>query len=65
MARDWVFLRVTDIAERVASGPFGSNIKSDDYLEDGVPVIRGINLAGPRFICGGNLIMSELFEGNG
>lgn len=33
----------------VASGPFGSNIKVENFVASGVPVIRGMNLTGNSF----------------
>lgn len=33
----------------LAMGPFGSNIKSDNFVDKGVPVIRGVNLNSERF----------------
>ena len=34
----------------IAIGPFGSRMKSDCYVEDGIPVIRGTNITGgPTF----------------
>ena len=45
----WKKVRVIDIvaAERhsLTGGPFGSNLVSNDYRPDGVPVIRGVNLS--------------------
>lgn len=38
--------RIADIAEKVAMGPFGSNIKVDNFVPSGVPVLNGSNLAG-------------------
>lgn len=38
--------RIADIAEKVAIGPFGSNIKVDNFVPSGVPVLNGANLAG-------------------
>jgi type I restriction enzyme S subunit len=32
--------------EKVAMGPFGSNIKTDCFVESGVPVLNGFNIAG-------------------
>lgn len=34
----------------IAMGPFGSNIKKENFVESGVPVIRGNNLNGIRLI---------------
>ena len=49
MATEWPSATVQEIALKVASGPFGSNLKGSEYVEAGVPVIRGGNLAGTRF----------------
>lgn len=34
-----------DISNAIAMGPFGSNIKTENFVARGVPVIRGINLS--------------------
>jgi len=49
MASEWTTYKVEEIAEKTISGPFGSNIKSAEYVKSGIPVIRGFNLSGPRF----------------
>lgn len=33
-----------DLIEDISMGPFGSNLKTDNFIESGVPVIRGGNL---------------------
>lgn len=38
--------RISDLIEEIAMGPFGSNIKVDCFVEDGVPVLNGSNLEG-------------------
>lgn len=48
-------VKLADIAapvpNAIAAGPFGSNLVSRDYVESGVPVIRGQNLAS-RWVAG-------------
>jgi type I restriction enzyme S subunit len=48
MAGKWVETELQEIAAKTgrsfAMGPFGSNIKAENYRESGVPVIRGTNL---------------------
>lgn len=48
MGSNWPLVRIEDIyADKkgaIAIGPFGSRMKSDCYVEAGVPVIRGTNL---------------------
>ena len=45
---DWSLMTVDEIKDNkrnaIAMGPFGSNIKSDNFVLNGVPVIRGNNL---------------------
>ena len=49
MIEDWHETRIEDIAERIAMGPFGSDIKVDNFVPQGVPIIRGGNLSSGRF----------------
>jgi type I restriction enzyme S subunit len=50
---DWETTTVREIASSVRNaivgGPFGSDLVSNDYVEEGVPVIRGQNM-GCRFV---------------
>jgi type I restriction enzyme S subunit len=45
----WTVCSLADTAERggLVGGPFGSSLGTKDYVECGVPVIRGQNLGGP------------------
>ncbi len=40
----WGFEKLGSLCARVAMGPFGSDITTDNFVEYGVPVIRGGNL---------------------
>lgn len=40
----WRVVRMEEIADRIAMGPFGSRITTDNFVDSGVPVIRGGNL---------------------
>jgi type I restriction enzyme S subunit len=40
----WEASKLGDLCARVAMGPFGSDITTDNFVEFGVPVIRGGNL---------------------
>jgi type I restriction enzyme S subunit len=42
----WKITTVESIAERVAMGPFGSNIKVETFVDAGVPIISGQHLNG-------------------
>lgn len=45
----WREVRLEEIGTRFAMGPFGSDIKSSNFVEKGVPVIRGVNLTIGKF----------------
>jgi type I restriction enzyme, S subunit len=42
----WKTLTLGDVAEQIAMGPFGSNIKVETFVETGIPVISGGHLRG-------------------
>ena len=44
----WRTATVEDIAEKVAMGPFGSSIKVETFVPEGVPIISGQHLRGFR-----------------
>ena len=41
---EWVNCCLNDLAVRIFDGPFGSNLKSDDYVDHGIRVVRLENL---------------------
>jgi type I restriction enzyme S subunit len=45
---DWSTVKIGEIAEKIAMGPFGSNIKVSTFVESGVPIISGQHLHGVR-----------------
>jgi type I restriction enzyme S subunit len=53
MAGEWQHVTVDEIAANtrnaIVGGPFGSNLVSRDYVDEGVPVIRGQNM-GSRWL---------------
>ena len=48
MSCEWGTPTINEIAERVAMGPFGSSIKVETFVSEGVPVISGQHLHGTR-----------------
>ena len=47
-ADEWPVATIDEIAERVAMGPFGSSIKVETFVPEGVPIISGQHLHGFR-----------------
>jgi type I restriction enzyme S subunit len=56
---EWPITRIEDIAEKIAMGPFGSDIKTENFVPFGVPVIRGGNLINGRFHGEGFVFLTE------
>ena len=48
MAAEWPTVTIEEIAEKVAMGPFGSSIKVETFVPDGIPIISGQHLHGTR-----------------
>jgi type I restriction enzyme S subunit len=49
----WLWSTLANVAapvpNAIVDGPFGSNLKLDDYVDDGVPVLQGKNITGDQF----------------
>ena len=56
--KGWRVISLGEMCGRVAMGPFGSDIKTDNFIDSGVPVIRGGNLT-RRFVDEGFAFVSE------
>lgn len=44
LPEEWAHKELGTIASKIFDGPFGSNLKSDDYVDDGIRVIRLENI---------------------
>lgn len=38
-----------EVSHSIVDGPFGSSLKTSDYVDDGIPVLQGKNITGDRF----------------
>ena len=43
---EWKDVEISEVIEEIAMGPFGSNIKVDNFINSGIPVLNGSNLQG-------------------
>jgi type I restriction enzyme S subunit len=41
---------LSELIEVISMGPFGSDIKVDNFVDNGVPVLNGFNLSGIKLI---------------
>ncbi len=60
---DWDLKKIIEIKSddkrAIAMGPFGSNIKAENFVEIGVPVIRGTNLNFDKYVGGQFVYLTE------
>lgn len=56
---EWKECKLSDVADNFAMGPFGSNIKAENFKSEGVPVIRGKNLNYYRYVGGDFIFLTE------
>ena len=60
---EWDLFKIDNIKSEerraIAMGPFGSNIKAENFVESGVPVIRGTNLNYAKYVDGNFVFLSE------
>ncbi len=50
MVGEWTTAKIEDVSEKVAMGPFGSSIKVETFVPQGIPVISGQHLHGSRLM---------------
>ena len=43
---EWKEYKISEVIDEISMGPFGSNIKVDNFIDSGVPVLNGSNLQG-------------------
>lgn len=60
---DWDVKKIIDVKaddkRAIAMGPFGSNIKAENFVGQGVPVIRGTNLNFAKYVDGNFVYLTE------
>jgi type I restriction enzyme S subunit len=49
LPKGWVNARLKELVDKISDGPFGSNLKTVDYVDKGVRVIRLENIGHMRF----------------
>lgn len=56
---EWKECKLADVVIDFAMGPFGSNIKAENFIKFGVPVIRGKNLNFHKYVDGDFVYLSD------
>jgi len=56
----WPKLKLGDLAEKIGMGPFGSSIKVETFVDEGIPVISGAHLHGIKLLDRDYRFVSEV-----
>ncbi len=48
MPKHWRVVRLKDLARSIQTGPFGTQLGADDYIQGGIPVINPAHIVGDR-----------------
>lgn len=48
-SQGWEIDTLKNCSQGIVDGPFGSNLKTVDYVDSGIPVLQGKNITGDRF----------------
>ncbi len=59
LPKSWKIIKLQDLVEKISDGPFGSNLKSVDYVNEGVRVIRLENIGEMEFRNQFNTFVSQ------
>ena len=63
LPHDWRILTINDLKSdekyALSMGPFGSNIKAENFVKSGIPIIKGTNLNFYRFVGGDFSYLTE------
>lgn len=57
--KDWPLVKIVEIGKDFGDAPFGTKLKTKDYVESGVPVIQGRNIKDNRFVWNKFLYVTE------
>ena len=55
----WAVGRLSDVCISIDTGPFGTSLKSDDYIDDGTPVINPSHIVDSRIVPESKVTVSE------
>lgn len=50
MSDEWQIATIEKIADKVGMGPFGSSIKVETFVDEGIPIISGQHITGTRLV---------------
>jgi type I restriction enzyme S subunit len=56
---EWKECKLIEVSKHFAMGPFGSNIKAENFVDSGVPVIRGTNMNTYKYVGGHFVFLTE------
>ncbi len=56
---NWTWCRISQLALKISTGPFGSMLHKSDYVPDGIPVINPTNIIAEKLIPSDKMMVSQ------
>ena len=60
MKKGWTTKPLSEFAEAVSTGPFGSMLHKADYVENGIPLVNPINMVEEGIVVDRSMLVSEM-----
>ncbi|MCC7020888.1 MAG: restriction endonuclease subunit S [Ardenticatenales bacterium] len=55
----WGEMLLSDVAENVSTGPFGTMLHKSDYVSDGIPLVNPMNIVDSRIVPSPRMMVNE------
>ena len=55
----WTERRLSEVAESISTGPFGTMLHKSDYVPNGIPLVNPMNIVGSRIVPSGKMMVND------
>ncbi len=55
----WEEKKLSDVAENISTGPFGTMLHKSDYIPDGIPLVNPMNIVDSRIVPSSKMMVNE------
>jgi len=59
LPKGWVWSRLSEVAQELSTGPFGSMLHKSDYVTNGIPVVNPMNIVDGDILADDRMRISE------
>ena len=59
MKNGWPIKKLSDVADSISTGPFGTMLHKSDYVPEGIPLVNPMNIVDSRIVPSAKMMISE------